>query len=103
MTVVIVVLFVAPVQLLSLFLPQATALSLATISGGSVSNMFIYTRRFHPNPLLTRPLIDYDASLLFAPPLLGGTMVRGKYRTLTQPLAPEFPAKRQREIVAVLL
>ena len=54
---------------------QATSLSLATISGGSVANFFTYIQRFHPNPMLTRPLIDYDASLLFGPPLLAGTMI----------------------------
>ena len=44
---------------------QATALSLATISGGSIANL--YTRRYHPNEALKRPLIDYEASLLFCP------------------------------------
>ena len=31
-------------------------------------------QRYHPNGRLTRPLIDYDASLLFCPALLAGTM-----------------------------
>jgi hypothetical protein len=54
---------------------QATALSLTTISGGSLANLFTYVQRRHPNPTLPRPLIDYDASLLFAPPLLAGTLI----------------------------
>jgi hypothetical protein len=54
---------------------QATSLSLATISGGAVANLWTYAQRRHPNPFLKRPLIDYDASLLFGPPLLAGTMV----------------------------
>ena len=53
---------------------QATALSLATISGGSIANLYTYTRRYHPNESLKRPLIDYEASLLFCPALLAGTM-----------------------------
>ena len=53
---------------------QATALSLATISGGSIANLWTYMQRYHPNGKLTRPLIDYDASLLFCPALLAGTM-----------------------------
>ena len=53
---------------------QATALSLATISGGSIANLYTYTRRYHPNETLKRPLIDYEASLLFCPALLAGTM-----------------------------
>lgn len=52
---------------------RATALSLATISGGSVANLITYMRRFHPTPEPKRPLIDYDASLLFTPALLAGT------------------------------
>ncbi len=54
---------------------QATALSLTTISGGALANLFTYVQRRHPNPALPRPLIDYDASLLFAPPLLAGTLI----------------------------
>ena len=54
--------------------PQATALSLATISGGSIANLWTYTQRYHPNKKILRPLIDYDASLLFCPALLAGTM-----------------------------
>jgi len=54
---------------------QATSLSLATISGGAIANLWTYAQRRHPNPFLKRPLIDYDASLLFGPPLLAGTMV----------------------------
>eukprot|EP00613_Pedinella_sp_CCMP2098_P039069 CAMPEP_0171777328 /NCGR_PEP_ID=MMETSP0991-20121206/57724_1 /TAXON_ID=483369 /ORGANISM="non described non described, Strain CCMP2098" /LENGTH=189 /DNA_ID=CAMNT_0012384037 /DNA_START=400 /DNA_END=969 /DNA_ORIENTATION=- len=54
---------------------MATALSLATISGGSVANLWTYAQRYHPNPVIRRPLIDYDASLVFGPPLLAGTTV----------------------------
>lgn len=54
---------------------QATSLSLATISGGALANLWTYAQRYHPNPFLKRPLIDFDASLLFGPPLLAGTMV----------------------------
>mmetsp|Transcript_19922 Transcript_19922/g.37153 ORF Transcript_19922/g.37153 Transcript_19922/m.37153 type:complete len:530 (-) Transcript_19922:50-1639(-) len=53
---------------------QATALSLATISGGSIANLYTYTQRYHPNSDLKRPLIDYETSLLFCPALLAGTM-----------------------------
>lgn len=54
---------------------QATALSLATITGGAISNLFIYARRYHPNPTRRRPLIDYDSALLLAPALLAGTSI----------------------------
>ena len=67
-----------PIYVLTLNFPTSTctALSLATISGGSISNLFAYARRYHPNQSIKRPLIDYDAILLFTPPLLAGTMVR---------------------------
>ncbi|KAJ1457074.1 hypothetical protein M885DRAFT_421619, partial [Pelagophyceae sp. CCMP2097] len=44
------------------------------ISGGSLANLWTYTRRYHPDSTLKRPLIDYDATLLFTPSLLAGTM-----------------------------
>lgn len=40
---------------------QATALSLATISGGSIANLYTYTQRYHPNTDLKRPLIGETA------------------------------------------
>lgn len=56
---------------------RATALSLATISGGSLANLFTYVQRYHPLTVRRRPLIDYDAVLLFSPGLLAGTIVGG--------------------------
>ena len=64
---------------------QATALSLATISGGSIANLYTYTQRYHPNPTLRRPLIDYNASLLFCPALLAGTMFGGLFSVMFPP------------------
>ena len=64
---------------------QATALSLATISGGSIANLWTYTQRYHPNPKLRRPLIDYDASLLFCPALLAGTMFGSMFSVMFPP------------------
>lgn len=65
---------------------QATALSLATISGGSLANLWTYTQRYHPNPARVRPLIDYDAVLFFTPALLAGTTIG----TLFSVLFPEW-------------
>lgn len=65
---------------------QATALSLATISGGSIANLWTYTQRYHPNPALRRPLIDYDASLLFCPALLAGTMFGSMFSVMFPPV-----------------
>ena len=64
---------------------QATALSLATISGGSIANLYTYTRRYHPNESLKRPLIDYEASLLFCPALLAGTMFGSVFSVMFPP------------------
>ena len=64
---------------------QATALSLATISGGSIANLYTYTRRYHPNETLKRPLIDYEASLLFCPALLAGTMFGSVFSVMFPP------------------
>ena len=64
---------------------QATALSLATISGGSIANLYTYTRRYHPNESLKRPLIDYAASLLFCPALLAGTMFGSVFSVMFPP------------------
>ena len=64
---------------------QATALSLATISGGSIANLYTYTRRYHPNAALKRPLIDYEASLLFCPALLAGTMFGSLFSVMFPP------------------
>ena len=75
---------------------QATALSLATISGGSIANLYTYTQRFHPNPQLRRPLIDYDTSLLFCPALLAGTMFGSMFSVM-------FPAWLVVVLLVVLL
>ena len=64
---------------------QATALSLATISGGSIANLYTYTRRYHPNDTIKRPLIDYEASLLFCPALLAGTMFGSVFSVMFPP------------------
>ncbi|EGB12074.1 hypothetical protein AURANDRAFT_9279, partial [Aureococcus anophagefferens] len=55
------------------------------ISGGSIANLYTYTQRYHPNPTLRRPLIDYDASLLFCPALLAGTMFGGLFSVMFPP------------------
>ena len=64
---------------------QATALSLATISGGSIANLYTYTRRYHPNDTIKRPLIDYEGPLLFCPALLAGTMFGSVFSVMFPP------------------
>ena len=53
---------------------QATSLSLATISGGSIANLWTYTQRYHPNPVyiyvLTSPPHHIHFSTLHAAFLL---------------------------------
>jgi hypothetical protein len=54
---------------------QATALSLATIGGSSLANLWLYARRRHPDTSRPRPLIDYESALLLTPSLLAGTTI----------------------------
>jgi len=54
---------------------QATALSLATIGGSSLANLWLYARRHHPDASRPRPLIDYESALLLTPSLLAGTTI----------------------------
>ena len=84
---------------------QATALSLATISGGSIANLYTYTQRYHPNPQLRRPLIDYDTSLLFCPALLAGTMFGSMFSVMRGGRAEirgGTPPRRRRDDAAMM-
>ena len=47
--------------------------------------IYTYTRRYHPNESLKRPLIDYEASLLFCPALLAGTMFGSVFSVMFPP------------------
>lgn len=54
---------------------SAAALSQATIAGGSIVNLIMNFREYHPNPDRShRPLTDFNTILILEPMLLGGTV-----------------------------
>jgi len=50
-------------------------LSNVTILGGSIANNIFNMQKRHPNPLVDRPMIDYDLVLLMEPPTIAGAVL----------------------------
>eukprot|EP00484_Ammonia_sp_Unknown_P004184 CAMPEP_0197074522 /NCGR_PEP_ID=MMETSP1384-20130603/211151_1 /TAXON_ID=29189 /ORGANISM="Ammonia sp." /LENGTH=534 /DNA_ID=CAMNT_0042513363 /DNA_START=22 /DNA_END=1626 /DNA_ORIENTATION=- len=64
------------ILLLNFDAKSASALSQATIFGGSIVNIVMNFREQHPNPNRAhRPLTDFNTILILEPMLLGGTVI----------------------------